>query len=125
MEKEKGGLEPLVKKKGEQEKKIQQIQEKILKKLAGKEKKLEVSKRTSKKLKKIFDNKMRVINLIDRVNKDKDNLEKGLIELIKKAKSFQLTSKELHRSRGMTSHIWKVRSKRKARECPTNNVRAN
>ena len=33
------------------------------------------------------------MNLVDKVNKDRDDLEKSLIEMIKKAKSFQLSAK--------------------------------
>jgi len=40
-----------------------------------------------------FNKKLAVMNLVDKANKDRDELEKSLIELIKKAKSFQLTAK--------------------------------
>ena len=45
-----------------------------------------------KKVEDFFRKKLAVVNLVDKVNKDRDDLEKSLIELIKKAKSFQLSA---------------------------------
>lgn len=91
--KEKNLIEPLVEKSKAHEKRILAIQDKILLKISEKEQKLQKAKKVSFKFKKFFDKKMQVITLIDKLNQDKDILEKDLIELIKKAKSFQLTSK--------------------------------
>jgi chromosome segregation ATPase len=93
IKEERASIGPLVKKSLEHERKIKQLQESILKKIIKKEKKLETADRLSNKLKEFFDKKMKIANLIDKVNKDKDSLEKELIGLIKKAKSFSLSSK--------------------------------
>ena len=61
--------------------------------IEDKEKELNKSKEASKKLKSFFKKKLGVLTLIERVNKDRNDLENELIALIKKAKSFQLTSK--------------------------------
>jgi len=42
----------------------------------------------------LFEKKLGALDLIYRVNKDRDELEKDLMDLIKKAKSFQLTMKK-------------------------------
>ncbi|MBL7055029.1 hypothetical protein ISS05_04695 [Candidatus Woesearchaeota archaeon] len=93
LEKEKGIFEPLVKQSQEQEKKIKEWQEKILNQVSEKESKLDTAKKASEKFKKFFDKKMKVADLIDKVNQDRDDMEKELTELVKKARSFQLASK--------------------------------
>ena len=64
-----------------------------MQKIAQKQKSVADVKDITKKVREFFDKKLAVVNLVDRVNKDRDDLEKSLIELIKKAKSFQLTAK--------------------------------
>ena len=92
VEKEKGIIEPLIKESMEQSKKIEELQERIVKKIEDKEKKLKGAKKASIRIKELFRKKMGVINLIEKVNKDRNDLQKELVELIKKAKSFQLSS---------------------------------
>jgi|SRR3989338_860087 len=92
-EKEKGMIEPLVEKSVQHEKKILELQDRVLRKIGEKERKLQAAKKVSKKFKEFFDRKMRVISLIDKLHQDRDALEMELMELVKKAKSFQLTSK--------------------------------
>jgi len=103
LEREKGTLTPLVKKSLEQEKKIQLMQDKILEGITKKGEKIKISKKASKKLKGFFDKKMQVVNLIEKVNKDRDSLENELMGLIKKAKSFQLVSKSSRTGKQMAS----------------------
>ncbi len=93
LEKEKEIIEPLVEQSINQTKKVKDLQDKILEKIAAKEKKLKGVKKASEKMKAFFQKKMGVLGLIEKVNKDRNDLEKELIELIKKAKSFQLSSK--------------------------------
>jgi chromosome segregation ATPase len=93
VDEEKSIIDPLIERSKEQEKKVMELQEKILKKIAQKQKGASNVKNITKKVKDFFDKKLAVVNLVDRVNKDRDELEKSLIELIKKAKSFQLTAK--------------------------------
>ena len=93
VDEEKSIMAPLIEKSKEQERKVLEIQDKIIKKIAQKKKKVADVRNVTKKVKEFFDKKLAVVNLVDRVNKDRDELEKSLIELIKKAKSFQLTSK--------------------------------
>ena len=93
VENEKGLIEPLVQKSENQAESIQQLQNTIIKKIEDKEKKLKGTKKAAEKLKTFFKKKLGVLTLIDKVNEDRNNLETELIGLIKKAKSFQLTSK--------------------------------
>ena len=59
----------------------------------AKEKKLKGVKKASKGMKKLFKKKFGVLDVIEKVNKDRNDLQKDLIALIKKTKSFQLSSK--------------------------------
>ncbi|MEK6949513.1 MAG: hypothetical protein AABX34_04775 [Nanoarchaeota archaeon] len=93
VEKERAIIEPLIEESIEQTEKIKRIQDRVVSKILSKEKKLKGFKNASKKLKDFFNKKLGVLSLIEKVNLDRNELEKELIELIKKAKSFQLSSK--------------------------------
>jgi len=93
VEKEKGMIEPLVEQSTIQAKKIKELQAAIIKKIELKEKKLKGAKNASKKMKAFFKRKLGVMGFIEKVNKDRNDLQNELIGLIKKAKSFQLSSK--------------------------------
>lgn len=92
-EEEKTAIEPLVEKSKVLESKVLELQEKIMKKVSQKQKSISKITDVEKKFKIFFDKKLAVVSLVDKVNKDRDELEKVLIELIKKAKSFQLSAK--------------------------------
>ena len=92
VDKEKEIIEPLIKDGIKQSKRIKELQERIIKKIEDKEKKLKGAKKASMRIKDLFKRKMGIINLIEKVNKDRNDLQKELVELIKKAKSFQLSS---------------------------------
>lgn len=93
VEKEKSLIDPLVEKSKNQAEKIRELQDKIIEKIVVKEKKLIGVKKASEKMKKLFKRKLGVLDIIEKVNKDRNALQKELIALIKKAKSFQLSSK--------------------------------
>ncbi len=93
VEEEKSIIEPLIEKSQEQERKVMELQEKIVKKIAEKQNNVSSASDIIKKVNNFFSKKLAVVNLVDRVNKDRDELERLLIELIKKAKSFQLAAK--------------------------------
>lgn len=92
VDEEKAVIDPLIERSKEQEKKVLELQEKIVQKIAQKQKKVSNVKGITKKVEDFFRKKLAVVNLVDKVNKDRDELEKSLIELIKKAKSFQLSA---------------------------------
>ncbi|MAG91138.1 hypothetical protein CMO83_00510 [Candidatus Woesearchaeota archaeon] len=92
-EDEKSAIDPLVEKNKEQEKKIVELQNNIIKKIAKKHKDASDLNKMTKKVNDFFQKKLGVVNLVDKVNKDRDELEKNLIALIKRAKSFQLSAK--------------------------------
>ncbi len=91
---EKVVIEPLIQKSREQEKKVIELQDKILNKIAENEKSVSSAKSVTGKFKSLFEKKLVAMDLIYKVNKDRDDLEKNLMDLIKKAKSFQLTMKK-------------------------------
>lgn len=93
VEEEKSVIEPLIEKSQEQERKVMELQEKIVKKIAEKQNNVSSASDIIKKVNNFFSKKLAVVNLVDKVNKDRDELERLLIELIKKAKSFQLAAK--------------------------------
>ena len=78
----------------EHENKMIELQESMFKKL----KSAKVSKSPKadvyKKFRDFFDKKMKTTELINKVNKDRDDLERELKDLIRKAKAFQLSSKK-------------------------------
>ncbi|MBI2208843.1 hypothetical protein HYU50_05090 [Candidatus Woesearchaeota archaeon] len=92
IDKEKELVEPLIKDSMEKAKKIKELQERIVKKVEDKEKKLKGVKKASMRIKELFREKMGIINLIEKVNKDRNDLQQELVELMKKARSFQLSS---------------------------------
>ena len=65
----------------------------MIAKIEEKEHKLKGAKQVSSRMKDIFKKKMGVIGLIEKINKDRNDLENELIGLIRKAKSFQLSAK--------------------------------
>ncbi len=91
---EKGIVEPLIEKNKEQERKILDLQDQVLKKISENEKRASNAKDLTKRFKVIFEKRVGALDLIYKVNKDRDELEKNLMELIRKAKSFQLTMKK-------------------------------
>ena len=93
VEQEKSSIGALVEKCKEQEKKMEDLQGEVVSKIAQNQKSAENVKESTKKVNDFFEKKLAVVNLIDKINRDRDELEKNLIDLIKKAKSFQLTSK--------------------------------
>lgn len=95
VEIEKELIDSLVEKSREQEKKIKELQDKVIKKIAEKEKRLTGMKNVSKKFSALFKKKMGVLSLIEKIGKDRNELQNDLVELIKKAKSFQLKSKKV------------------------------
>ncbi|MBI2655543.1 hypothetical protein HYX06_03920 [Candidatus Woesearchaeota archaeon] len=94
VEEEKSSIVPLMEKSNELEKKMAYLQENIIKKITEKRKTVTNADQITKKVNDFFAKKMTVVNLVDRVNRDRDELEKSLIELIKKAKSFQIAGKK-------------------------------
>ena len=93
MEREKSLIEPLIRESQDQSRKIRDLQQKVLAKIEQKGKMLEGAKKASRNLKDIFSKKASVISMVDKANKDRNELQRDLVELIKKAKSFQLSSK--------------------------------
>ena len=95
IEKEKSIIEPLLEESKQQTEKINEIQDKIIKKITDREKKLKGVKEASKRMEDFFKKKLGVLGLIEKVNQDRNELEKDLQDLMRTAKSFQLSSKSL------------------------------
>ena len=90
-EEEKTLVGTILEKSKEEERKILEIQNKILSRISHEQKKFANAKDLTNKFKIIFEKKLGAMNLIYKLNKDRDELESKLMDLIKKAKSFQLT----------------------------------
>lgn len=101
VEEEKSAIGPLIEKSKEQEKKVFELQSHILKRIAESQRSATNVKEIIGRVNAFFDKKLAVANLVDKVNKDRDELEKELIGLIKKAKAFQLTAKSSDAGRDM------------------------
>ena len=90
-------IPPLIKKNKEYQMKIKKSQEDIVKKVFKKsmliKNNINESKKLSTKFKKFFEKKMEAVDLIDKINEDKDNLRKELTNFIKKAKAFKVLTK--------------------------------
>jgi len=93
IEKEKNMVDPLVKKSTEQAEKIKNLQAIIIQKIISKEKKLKGAKEASIKMRNFFKKKLGVLGLVETINKDNNLLQNEFIEIIKKARSFELSSK--------------------------------
>jgi len=92
VEIEKKTVESMIQESNDQEQKIRELQESIIKKIMEKEQKLSGVKNVSDRIRNLFNEKMTVINFIEKINSDRNELEKDLLGLIKKAKSLQLSS---------------------------------
>jgi len=90
-------MEPLLKKVKNNEEKILTVQNSLLKKVMAKNKEIEKYKfeslEAADKFKTFFDKRMKTQYLIETLEKDKKEIEVALQELIRKAKSFNLTMK--------------------------------
>ena len=93
IEEEKATIAPLIEKSRDQERKFLELQNQIINKIAKNQKDVSNIKNITKKVNEFFEKKLVIIDLVDKVNMDRNDLEKSLLQLIKKAKSFQLTAK--------------------------------
>ncbi len=93
----KSELEPVLKTANEKEDKILAVQESILKKVMAKKKEVDryksKSEKAADKFKVFFERKARIQNMIDEADKQKEELEKELKDLISKARAFKLSVK--------------------------------
>ena len=93
VEEEKAVIAPLLEKSKVQERKVLELQNQIVEKIAKNQKDFENIKNITRKVNEFFEKKLAIIELVDKVNRDRNDLEKSLLQLMKKAKSFQLTAK--------------------------------
>ena len=92
IKKEKSMIEPLLNESRQHEKRIFDMHKSIVRKIREGRKKSPNAKIVADKINSLFKKKLAAVSLIQKVNDDRNGLQKELIELIKKAKSFQLTS---------------------------------
>ncbi|MBS3097205.1 hypothetical protein J4209_00250 [Candidatus Woesearchaeota archaeon] len=107
VEKDKEEIRPLIEESKKQEEKISALQRDIIKQVLDREKKLKNAREISNKFKEFFDKKLVTLELVDKINKDRDELERDLVEIIRKAKSFQLSSK----SEGVEKQVTELEKK--------------
>ena len=92
IKKEKSMIEPLLNESRQHEKRIFGMHRSIVKKIREGRKKSPNAKIVADKINSLFKKKLAAVSLIQKVNDDRNGLQKELIGLMKKAKSFQLTS---------------------------------
>ena len=85
---------PLIDEAQSREKEIEKMQDTILKKLSSHKKEVKESKEVTEKFQKFFDQNLKISELLTKINKDRDDLEKSLQNVIKKAQAFQITGRE-------------------------------
>ena len=93
LEEEKSSIVPLLNENEKHQQRIMELQDKIMRKISLNQKNLVKAQDTTKKVKELFDKRLAVSNMVDKLNKDRDELEHNLIDLIRKAKAFELTDK--------------------------------
>jgi chromosome segregation ATPase len=97
-EKKEDVITPLIKKSEEQADKISIVQDSILLKIKNKEMRInsfsEESKKLSEKFTKFFDKKMRIEQLLKKIDDDKHSMESQLRILIKTAQAFDIIAKK-------------------------------
>lgn len=86
IEKERDLIEPLVRQSQMQIEKMKELQQAVISKIEAKAKKLRKAKSASKKMREFFKKKMGVLDLIEKANQDRNDLERELVSLIKKSK---------------------------------------
>ena len=76
VEKDKEEIRPLIEESKKQEEKISALQRDIIKQVLDREKKLKNAREISNKFKEFFDKKLVTLELVDKINKDRDELER-------------------------------------------------
>ncbi len=109
IDRERSSIEPLLKESREHEKRMSELHKSIVSKIRKNGKKSPNAGIVADKISILLKKKLAAIDLVDKVNKDRDALEKELIELIKKAKSFQLTSSSAETDKHITELEGKFR----------------
>jgi len=87
-------LLPVVEEARSKGKEIEKMQDMILNKLSKQKKDLKESREVTEKFQRFFDQKLKIEELLTRINKDRDELENKLKDAIKKAQAFQITAKD-------------------------------
>jgi len=106
IEKQNDKLGPLIQESKKQEQKILDIQDDVLKKVVEGRKKIEHeiedSTEVTQKFQKFFEKKSQIESMFHKVDKERDNIQTELAELIRKAQAFDLASKSSNVKKYMT-----------------------
>ncbi len=116
FEKEKSSIDYWILKHQEQKKKAIELEKKIFDKISQKQKDLGNTKKVMKDVKDFFGKRLKIVELTDKINLERNELEKSLIVLIKKAKSLQLTQKGINLESEMVEMEKKIEDVDKKRE---------
>lgn len=94
VESKKKDLLPVVEESRRKAKDIEKMQDLIFEKISKQKRNLKDTKEVTDKFNKFFDQNLKVESLLTRINKDRDELEKKLKEVINKAQAFRITAKD-------------------------------
>lgn len=89
-------VEPLLEEAKKHEQNMRELQDAIIKKIKASQERKKDADRIAATFKRFFDQKLKVEDLVTRLNKDREDLYKEMSALMKKAKSFQLASNRKH-----------------------------
>ena len=92
IEKDRQKMEEMLNTQAEQEKRMMELQMKTLDKIKEQSDKTNGVENASKKLKKFFDERMKIFEMMDRIEKERIEMEQELVGVIKKARSIGLSS---------------------------------
>ncbi|MCK5024964.1 MAG: hypothetical protein KAS15_00120, partial [Nanoarchaeota archaeon] len=94
VESKKKDLLPVVEESRRKAKDIEKMQDLIFEKISKQKRNLKDTQEVTDRFNKFFDQNLKVESLLTKINKDRDELEKKLKEVINKAQAFRITAKD-------------------------------
>ena len=94
VESKKKDLLPVVEESRRRAKDIEKMQDLIFEKISKQKRNLKDTKEVTDRFNKFFNQNLKVESLLTKINKDRDELEKKLKEVITKAQAFRITAKD-------------------------------
>lgn len=94
IDEKKKELLPMIEDAKAKEVQIEKMQEKILSKISKSKSDIKETKEITDKFKRFFDQNLQISELITKINKDRDELEQKLRDVLRKAQAFQITGRE-------------------------------
>lgn len=93
IELQKSKIFQLLSEREKKEKKIIQLQEEISKKIYDKAENITTAKKASRAFREFFEKRLQITSMVDKLNKEREELRNELNEMIRKARIFKLSAK--------------------------------